>query len=1417
MLGLLLLGAAFRSPAADGYLPGSLIVKLAPSSTVADLSAELQRAIPALQKSANPPASFERLFPAQAQRLGKQAQTNTTGYEPDRYLIVRFGSPTDADAAFTYLSSSSSVEFVQRNYLYRIDAVPNDSAASSQWNLQRIGVVQLWNEGFFSASRPVIKVGVVDTGIDYLHPDLAPAIGINEGETGTDAQGRDKKTNGVDDDGNGYVDDWHGYNFVESDIRSNDPDDNNGHGTSVAGIIGAVANNRIGVAGIAPCALMPLRAFNSGGEGSDADVAAAIVYAVDNGCSVINMSFGVTVLTPVMRDAVRYAVLNNVILIASSGNDGNEKPHYPSDLEGVIAVGSISQYDSRSYFSSYGPALALSAPGENIVTTTPGGGYTSTFSGTSAAAPNVTGVAALVKSVLASDPLANAVPFTNEEFRALLANSTDDIGRPGWETETGAGVVNAYKAVRSLTHNAVTIASPAVDAVLPGGAVPVMGTAVFSGLKTLGVYVGAGEKPDTWVQLAGFENRYFFADTIAVWNTDGYADGTYTLRLAAQSIAGSDVEQRVRVLLKRSTPVITSFIVDDSVVIADEFGAMVRLVADRPVYASLMFRPKGGSAPFIEKHSDGIQKHHYFLLTSKDATPGVPYEVYCSVTDNAGQRSFAPSQYQNAAALPSVTVAAERISTTGFNELPYTLPSGFLLNAVGTFTAKPTVIMNRYDESNNFGALLAYQFSNGAFAAADSLMRSWVPRDFADVNGDGVEASLVQDHGVTQIIATDPVSKKIFARPVFGDSSDVWGSQFYDIDKDGKLDLIARSSDEYLVYKNQGANKFAVAAHLADPTDPLPGEAKNQFGPPKSLVGNFTGLGKTEIVFADYDGDVMMYRQTGSDPFSFGLAWTDTSSLYETSEFIAVADLDGDGVSEIISAGHSNLDYNEDREYDAPFWTVRIFAHAGSSGTMAKVWEKKFIGVRSGFQNDNGVTTGNVMGGNDQLLLSLNPYFYIVRFDAASHSYAPVWIHNGETNAALVYDFNRNGTAEFGIHADFKVRFFEHQSADAAAQAPWGVTAEQRTEHGMRIVWNSPLPGAQHAVYRDTVPNPFTRKAVVAGTEWFDSTVTPGTTYYYTVAVLNPAEGTRSDAVQVKAEHTPRIVAVEPISPSQVRITFNAEVDRSRFTSAFAAADGAASAQSFVSASPMSVIATFIPALATGTHALRMGRFYTYSGLENDTTQRLEVSVTAAAVQKFDIAEAKMDGDKTIRLRFSAGIAPSTLRKENFTVRTSARVFEIADPVLDAADPTIVVITTAGGESLTSLGLRVEVAVSAHVTSEGGVPLYEGKGQTVSFGINALTLAHPVVFPNPLRYLVGSQDRVKFVNIPTRCKVSIYTSAGHKVREQETLSTPDGLAWDLRDEKGELAASGVYIYRLVHLDDNGSQLESTMGKFAIIR
>jgi subtilisin family serine protease len=327
----------------------------------------------------------------------------------DLYLLTPAQGNDPARLA-AELSGLPGVIFAERESTLRLDFVPSDSAWSSQWGMRRIGMERAWDVTRGSAG---IVVGVIDTGIDFDHPDLRTQHWINAAEdinrsgrfedwtVGETRGGMTGDLDGVDDDGNGFTDDVIGYDFVDQPEISNsaggdyyEPDplplDEMGHGTNVAGIIAAATDNGIGVAGIAPdCRVMTLRAFDARGVGAEGDVARALAYAVANGVRVVNMSFGDVVYSRVLRDVIRWAYARGVVMIASAGNSQSVALHYPSAYDETISVSAVASNDIIAGYSNYGQTIDIAAPGSEILTTDLQGRYTN-FYGTSAAAVSYT-------------------------------------------------------------------------------------------------------------------------------------------------------------------------------------------------------------------------------------------------------------------------------------------------------------------------------------------------------------------------------------------------------------------------------------------------------------------------------------------------------------------------------------------------------------------------------------------------------------------------------------------------------------------------------------------------------------------------------------------------------------------------------------------------------------------------------------------------------------------------------------------------------------------------------------------------------------------------------------------------------------------------------------------------------------------
>jgi subtilisin family serine protease len=328
---------------------------------------------------------------------------------------------------------------------------PTSSLASdglgSLWGMKAIEAEEAWKK---SQGEGVI-VAVSDTGIYKTHPDLKSNLWQNPGERGTDSLGRDKATNKVDDDNNGHIDDTWGWAF---NTKNNNPNDEHYHGTHVAGTI-AAPQNGLGVVGAAPKAkLMAVKFLGANGSGTDLGGAQSIVYAAKNGAKIINCSWGGGEASQVMTDAVAYAQSRNVLIVAAAGNDGlntDRHEHIPSgiDLDNVISVGATANRSgSRAGFSNFGPlTVDLAAPGVDIKSTflpTANIGRRSLYaklSGTSMAAPHVSGVAALIWSAQPQ--------LTYLEVKQILMEKAAKVS-PWQNRSRTEGVLNAKKSLETL-------------------------------------------------------------------------------------------------------------------------------------------------------------------------------------------------------------------------------------------------------------------------------------------------------------------------------------------------------------------------------------------------------------------------------------------------------------------------------------------------------------------------------------------------------------------------------------------------------------------------------------------------------------------------------------------------------------------------------------------------------------------------------------------------------------------------------------------------------------------------------------------------------------------------------------------------------------------------------------------------------
>jgi subtilisin family serine protease len=372
-------------------------------------------------------------------------------------IRLRLREGLSLEKALELYSRLPGVDYAEPNYRLKAEFIPNDPFyAAQRWYYNLTEAPQAWD---MERGEPSVIVAVLDSGVDVTHPDLRDHIWRNPGEG---------VPNGIDEDGNGCVDDVHGCNFVQPEDAdpscgpqptspSNQVTDDSGHGTFVAGIIGATGNNGMGVIGGAHgTTLLPVKVLDCTGTGTTADAAAGILYAARMGAQVINLSFGGAEPSRTLLEAVVTATgTYGAVVVAASGNQGTQGVTYPARYPEVIAVGASDRNspDVRAPFSNWGLEVDVVAPGVDLVSTVPqalcdgrwfcpGGQPYSVASGTSFAAAQVAALAALIRS--------HSPALTTNEVQFVIratALSLSDDATPGW---AGAGRIRMRRALDTI-------------------------------------------------------------------------------------------------------------------------------------------------------------------------------------------------------------------------------------------------------------------------------------------------------------------------------------------------------------------------------------------------------------------------------------------------------------------------------------------------------------------------------------------------------------------------------------------------------------------------------------------------------------------------------------------------------------------------------------------------------------------------------------------------------------------------------------------------------------------------------------------------------------------------------------------------------------------------------------------------------
>ena len=400
-------------------------------------------------------------------KKNKKEDILSASHPLERIAILRIESDIPNAKAIRIITDLPFVEYAEFMPKHVLIQQPNDSLYGYQYYPGMIGADSAWAYYDQQTINDSVLIGIIDTGVDPLHEDLSSAMFVNPGETGIDSIGNNKSANGIDDDRNGFVDDWQGWDFasgidpVKGDNRAVP---GHLHGTHVAGIACAITNNKKGIAGIARNhRILPVKVgYDDSNSVNVTGGYEGMLYAAMMGADIINCSWGSPTSSIAEQEIVNEVLQLGSVIIGGAGNDQSDMAFYPASYRGVVSIAAIGPDSLKAGYSNAHGTVDISAPGSFIYSTVLNNGY-GYSSGTSMAAPIVSGVAALVKSL---NPARS-----NEQIAGMLKSSAVDISsqNPLHAKGLGSGMIQAYAAVSMNQPRYVEITQAEFSEINPNG------------------------------------------------------------------------------------------------------------------------------------------------------------------------------------------------------------------------------------------------------------------------------------------------------------------------------------------------------------------------------------------------------------------------------------------------------------------------------------------------------------------------------------------------------------------------------------------------------------------------------------------------------------------------------------------------------------------------------------------------------------------------------------------------------------------------------------------------------------------------------------------------------------------------------------------------------------------------------------
>lgn len=1285
------------------------------------------------------------------------------------------------------LKASPEILYAHPNTRYRIDAIPNDPAYEEQWYLPAVNAEAAWE---ITTGDAAVIVGVIDTGVDYLHEDLHSQIWVNSAEDlNENGQLDAADLNGVDDDGNGYVDDVIGWDFTDAPSfpdqgdylePDNDPMDEfgSGHGTPIAGIIAASQNNNRGISGLAPgLRVMNLRAGTASGFLEEDDVAEAIVYAVQNGCKVVNMSFGDVAQSYLIRDAIQYGEANGVVFVSSSGNAGNATLNYPAAYDAAISIGSTNNSGQLSSFSSYGSKLDLVAPGSEILATENDNTY-GTHNGTSFAAPLVSAAIGLLFS--------HYPDMTPVQIKGALFAGCEDRGLFGWDIFWGHGLLNVQKSLQVADGGFAEIAFPATGDGSAAAQIAITGTVFSPSIISYTLAYGVGESPLSLTEIATVSARQALQDTLAIWPLSGLPDTTYTLELKMLQADLNPIVDRTVFTIDHTPPQLVDLEITEMLVGAEN-GVLIRFRSDDQARATLKYRPVGSTAFSGQKASRYFEKAHNFLLTQNDAAGLTDFYL---VLENAAGLA---SRVDNGGSYYQFTLPENFPAGSIMNEVAQLSISGYLMPVTTDFEndLSPDFVFSELINNEQFGPIQIGDYQNGQFITEQLTGFAAIPRDAGMINaGEGI--SLLAGFGSNGILLGGNTPGMLPNTVVWDDTVSFWSSRLHNYDTDPELELLGIKLGMWRIFDVNNNGTISELQMLQAGTS-----GNNQFGVPWSLVTDLDMDLQPEIVIEDLDGDVYLYEMASGGQYE--LVWSERMAGKGGNSLLESGDLDGDGVPELISVVRNEPAALLESNINARYWQMTVWRTDGDN-SLEKIWTQNIHGITVQTGVHNGLSLGDVDGdGLHDIVLTLFPDAYL--FQYKNEEYRLSWYRDAvNSNTALIDDFDRNGKADLMMNSDAGIVVFEFNGDDNRPQPPLQIVATPQDTASIALNWAT-IPGAEsYNIYRRIAGGEFAILSNLTTNTYLDTAVVNNLQYEYALSQIDNAfpipESPFSTIATARPNQPPQLNNIIVLNERQLLVEFNEVMSASAFQNEnyLLLPDSSNAASAVRGRNSKQVLLSFQGDFPEGANTLLIENVRDEDKTPFPGNLVQQIFNVVAPAESFYLQSLEIVDKTELKLQFNRQLDPVSAEMiENYLLSPDGVVLSAR---LMADSPNTVLLRLDSQNRIGSLGVAYYLTVK-NLKDINGVFMDNAAGNRLRILRQVNSLDAVVVYPNPYRLNSVTQP-LMFGNLPAGSEIFIYNSSGLFLRKLNENNGAGGISWDLGSERGDIAGSGVYLYIIRH-------------------